>query len=185
MIILASQSPRRKELLSLITDDFIICPADVDETVPDNIHVEKVAEYLSKIKALALKSTARNGDIIIGADTIVVYNNEIFGKPKDETDAFNMLKTLSGNTHQVITGVTLIKNQNVKSFSVITEVKFNILTDDEINKYIATKEPIDKAGAYGIQGKASLFIEKINGDYFNVVGLPVSKLYEEIKKMGY
>ncbi len=182
MIILASQSPRRKELLSLITNDFSVIPAYVDETVPDNISVYETAEFLSKIKASALACDVSDGDIIIGADTVVICDGQIFGKPKDKADAFNMLSKLSGKTHKVITGVTIIKNKAVNSFSVTTEVTFYQLSENEINDYIETNEPMDKAGAYGIQGKGSLLVEKINGDYFNVVGLPIARLSQELKK---
>jgi len=185
MIYLASQSPRRKELLELITPDFQVVPAYVDETVPDNITIQNTAEYLSCIKANELYNTISDGDIIIGADTIVVLDGVIFGKPVDENDAFAMLKTLSGKTHEVITGVTLLgKNKDVKkemSFSCVTQVTFYSLTESEIVEYVKSQEPLDKAGAYGIQGLGSRFVGKINGDYFNVVGLPVSKLYHELR----
>lgn len=173
MIILASKSPRRKELLSIITKDFEIKSADVDESLEDGITPDKAVEYLSKIKALPFKNGV---DTVIGADTVVAIDNEILGKPLDNADAFNMLKKLSGRNHSVFTGVTVIKGEDIKTFSVETKVKFFDLTDDEINKYIATGECNDKAGAYGIQGYGSLLVEKIDGDYFNVVGLPVSTL---------
>lgn len=173
MIILASKSPRRKELLSIITTDFKIKTADVDETLPENIAPDRAVEYLSKIKA---EPFADKNDIVIGADTIVAADGKILGKPKDKDDAYSMLKMLSGKEHSVFTGVTVIKNNKAQTFSVETKVKFFALTDDEINAYIKTGEPFDKAGAYGIQGKGSLLVEKINGDYFNVVGLPVSRL---------
>ncbi len=178
MIILASKSPRRKELLSFITTDFIVKSADVDETLPQDITPSKAVEYLSKIKAEPLKN---NDDIVIGADTVVAINGKILGKPKDENDAFSMLKTLSGNVHSVFTGVTVIKGEKSETFSVETKVKMFDLTDDDINNYIATGEPFDKAGSYGIQGKGSLLVEKIDGDYFNVVGLPISKLNKVLK----
>lgn len=173
MIILASKSPRRKELLSIITPDFEIKSADVDETLDDNMTPAEAVEHLSKIKALPFK----NGiDTVIGADTVVSVDNEILGKPIDDNDAFNMLKKLSGRYHSVFTGVTVIKGEIEATFSVETKVKFFDLSDDEIKKYIATGECRDKAGAYGIQGYGSLLVEKIDGDYFNVVGLPISKL---------
>ncbi len=173
MLVLASKSPRRKELLSLITEDFIIKTANVDESLPDNIEPNKAVEYLSKIKAQPFN----NGmDTIIGADTVVAVDGIILGKPKDRDDAYNMLKQLSGKYHSVFTGVTVIRPDKTVTFSVETRVKFFDLTDDEINEYIDTSEPFDKAGAYGIQGKGSLLVERIEGDYFNVVGLPVSAL---------
>lgn len=173
MLILASKSPRRKELLSLITEDFVIKSAEVDETIPNGYTPRQAVEYLSKIKAEPL---ANEGDTVIGADTVVVIDEQILGKPVDRTDAFNMLKMLSGRYHSVFTGVTVIKNGVAKTFSVETRVKFFDLTDSEIEAYILTGECDDKAGAYGIQGKGSLLVESIDGDYFNVVGLPVSQL---------
>lgn len=173
MLILASKSPRRKELLSMITEDFVIKSADVDESLPDAVRPDKAVEYLSKIKA----EPFNNGmDTIIGADTVAAVDGKILGKPKDRTDAFTMLKMLSGKYHSVFTGVTIIKPTDVTTFSVETKVKFFDLTDREINNYIDTKEPYDKAGAYGIQGKGALLVEKIEGDYFNVVGLPIGTL---------
>lgn len=173
MIILASKSPRRKELLSLITEDFVIKTADVDETLPNDITPDKAVEYLSKIKA----EPFNNGiDTIIGADTVVAIDGAILGKPKSREDAFNMMKMLSGKYHSVFTGVTVIKPDSTVTFSLETKVKFFNLTEDEIISYINTDEPYDKAGGYGIQGKGSLLVEKIDGDYFNVVGLPVSTL---------
>lgn len=173
MIILASKSPRRKELLSLITEDFEIKSANVDETLPDGIAPDKAVEYLSKIKAMPLKNDT---DTIIGADTVVAVDGKILGKPADHEDAYNMLKMLSGKWHSVFTGITVIKPEKTITVSVETKVKFFELDDDEIFKYINTGECDDKAGAYGIQGKGALLVEKIDGDYFNVVGLPVSTL---------
>lgn len=173
MLILASKSPRRRELLSLITTDFEIKSADVDETLPEGISPQEAVEYLSKIKA----EPFNNGiDTIIGADTVVAVDSKILGKPADRQQAVEMLKGLSGKYHSVFTGVTVIKPEQSVTFSVETKVKFFDLTDDEIYSYIATGECDDKAGAYGIQGKGSLLVEKIDGDYFNVVGLPISKL---------
>lgn len=173
MLILASKSPRRKELLSVITEDFVIKAADVDETLPEDISPKEAVEYLSKIKA---QPFANDNDTVIGADTVVAIDDKILGKPKSSEDAFDMLKLLSGRCHSVFTGVTVIKADKIKTFSAETRVKFFELTDEEIEKYIATGEPFDKAGAYGIQGKGSMLVEKIDGDYFNVVGLPVNLL---------
>lgn len=173
MIILASQSPRRRELMKYITEDFKATAADVDEALPEGISPADAVLYLSKIKALPFKD---EGSVVIGADTVVAVDGVILGKPKDEADAFDMLRLLSGKEHSVFTGVTLIKGEKSESFFVETKVKFFDLSDDEIKRYISTKEPLDKAGAYGIQGYGSLLVEKIHGDYFNVVGLPVSKL---------
>lgn len=173
MLILASKSPRRKELLSLITNDFVIRSADVDESLPENISPAKAVEYLSKIKAIPFKNDV---DTVIGADTVVAADGKILGKPADRKDAYNMLKMLSGKYHSVFTGVTVIKPNSIQTLSVETKVKFFELTDSEIYNYTETGECDDKAGAYGIQGKGALLVEKIEGDYFNVVGLPVSTL---------
>lgn len=173
MIILASKSPRRKELLSLITEDFEIKSANVDESLPEGTAPDKAVEYLSEIKALPLKNDT---DTIIGADTVVAVDGRILGKPACREDAYNMLKILSGKWHSVFTGITVIKPEKTITVSVETKVKFLELDDDEIFKYINTGECDDKAGAYGIQGKGALLVEKIDGDYFNVVGLPISTL---------
>lgn len=178
MIILASQSPRRQELLKLITSDFEIKVSNVDETLPDKITPKEAVMYLSKIKA---EPFADGDDIVIGADTVVALDGKILGKPKNEENAREMLKFLSGRTHSVFTGVTLANDEKTKTFAVETKVKFFELTNEEIDAYIKTKEPFDKAGAYGIQGYGSLLVEKIDGDYFNVVGLPVSTLARELK----
>ena len=178
MIILASKSPRRKELLSFITTDFTVKSADVDETLPQGITPDKAVEYLSKIKAEPLKN---ENDIVIGADTVVALDGKILGKPRDEADAFATLKMLSGKEHSVFTGVSVIKGEKIETFSVQTKVKMFELTDEEIEEYIETAEPFDKAGSYGIQGKGSLLVEKIDGDYFNVVGLPISRLNRVLK----
>lgn len=178
MIILASKSPRRKELLSLITDDFIVDSAEVDETLPYDMKPDKAVEYLSKIKAVPFSNS---GKIVVGADTVVAIDGKILGKPKDRGEAFDMLTLLGGKEHSVFTGVTVIKNDKIETFSVQTKVKFFELSDREIEAYISSGEPFDKAGAYAIQGNGSLFVEKIDGDYFNVVGLPVSRLARVLK----
>lgn len=174
-IILASASPRRQELLKLIFEDFTVLPANVDEEVPDYIPVFEIPQYLSRIKALDVASKFPEA-VIIGADTCVFVDGEILGKPKNDTDAYNMLRKLSGKIHSVITGCTIIKNNVSKTFSVETKVEFFNLSDKEIYDYISTKDCFDKAGAYGIQSKGSLFVKSINGDYFNVVGLPIAML---------
>ncbi len=173
MIILASKSPRRRELMKYITEDFTCESAEVDETLPDGIEPKDAVIYLSKIKARPFKNAE---DTVIGADTVVAIDNVILGKPESPENAREMLRLLSGREHSVYTGVTVIKDGNETSFYVETRVKFFNLTEDEIERYIATGEPFDKAGAYGIQGYGSLLVEEIHGDYFNVVGLPISKL---------
>lgn len=180
-IILASASPRRKELFAVIINDFEVIPSNAEEIVPENIQALDQAEYLAGLKA---RDIAKNypDRIVIGADTCVVAGAEVLGKPKDKEDAKRMLQLLSGNTHKVVTGCAICKGEKFLSFSNITEVEFYKLTDREIEEYINSSEPYDKAGAYGIQGKAGLFVKGIKGDYFNVVGLPVSQLNRELNK---
>lgn len=180
-IILASGSPRRKELLKLIFNDFEIRSADIYETIPDSLKNENAAEFLACLKAKSIK--ANNDEMIIGCDTIVLADNKILGKPKDIQHCREMLNMLSGKTHLVCTGVCIIYNSIEMSFTEQTKVTFHNLTESEIENYIKTKEPMDKAGGYGIQGKGALLVKSISGDYFNVVGLPVSRLYQELKKI--
>ena len=174
MLILASGSPRRRELLSLITDEFEVLVSGCDEFVPEGTPAEKVPAILAEQKALAV-AKLRPEDTVIGSDTVVVLNNEIFGKPKDKVHAHAMLKALSGKRHFVYTGVAVAEKGSVRSFVQKTEVEFYELSDETIEKYIATGEPMDKAGAYGIQGKGSVLVKGIVGDYFNVMGLPVAE----------
>lgn len=184
-IILASQSPRRKELLQLLNIPFVVHPSDVEEKVNSDFLPYQVVESLALQKANDVATYYHEG-IIIGTDTIVVHNEKILGKPKDETDAFNILKQLQGQAHEVYSGLALIDastNRTLVSHRM-TKVFMYPLSDDDIKFYIETNEPMDKAGAYGIQGLGSVFIEKIDGDYFNVVGLPLSLLREELLKIG-
>lgn len=174
MYILASGSPRRKELLSLFLPEFEILVSGCDEFVPKGTPAEKVPAILAEQKALAV-AKLRPDDIVIGSDTVVVLNGEIFGKPKSEAHAHAMLKALSGKKHFVYTGVAVAEKGEVRSFVQKTEVEFYELSDETIEKYIATGEPMDKAGAYGIQGKGSVLVKGIVGDYFNVMGLPVAE----------
>jgi len=177
-MILASQSPRRRELMKYITEAFTVKVSDVDETLPEGISPSDAVLRLSKIKALPFRET---GETVIGADTVVALGDTILGKPKDAADAVEMLRLLSGKTHSVFTGVTVLQGEKETSFFSETKVTFFTLTDEEIDAYVATGEPLDKAGAYGIQGGACLFVRKIDGDYFNVVGLPVSELHQVLK----
>lgn len=183
MIILASASPRRKELLSKIVEDFTVYPSNFEETLPANISAYDAAEYLATQKALSIKSKFPN-DIIIGADTVIVFKNKIYGKPVNKEDAKKMLSTFSNNTHQVITGVCILNVQKSLSFNSISDVTFYDLTKKEIEDYLCNDEYKDKAGAYAIQGKASLFIKEIKGDYNNIVGLPISKLNRVLKNFN-
>ncbi len=180
-IILASSSPRRRELMTLAGLEFEVIVKDVDETVPDGIIPVEAAKLTAKKKALAVAEN--HGDkIVIGADTIVVAGDKILGKPADKEDAVAMLKMLSGIEHEVITGVCIVCGEKITGFAQVSRVKFYDLSEDEIRSYVATNEPMDKAGAYGIQGKGCVLVEKIEGDYFNIVGLPVAALVREIKK---
>ena len=174
-VILASASPRRKELLELITEDFKIIPSGVEETVPDGIPPEKRPEFLARLKAEDIAKKYPH-DTVIGADTSVIIDDCVLGKPEGSEQAKDMLKMLSGRTHRVVTGCAVINNGECRSFSSATEVEFYPLTDGEIEAYIATGECFDKAGAYGIQGKGGLLVKTIRGDWYNVVGLPVAQL---------
>ncbi|MBO5289986.1 MAG: septum formation protein Maf [Clostridia bacterium] len=179
-VVLASASPRRKELLSLIFNEYDIRPADCDEALPEGIKAQEAVEYLSLIKNKATVEICDENSLVISADTVVAVEGEILGKPQDKEDARRMISLLSGREHQVFTGVTLSLKGNFKTFSEKTDVVFYKLTDKEIEDYISTDEPYDKAGAYGIQGKAGLLVKAVNGDYYNVVGLPVARLKREI-----
>lgn len=185
MIVLASNSPRRKELLQQIGCKFICRPSECKElTAIDEPNPQKLVSQNAILKATASIDPSCPQEIILGSDTVVALDNVIYGKPKNNDDAYNMLKNLSGKTHQVYTGIALIKNQEIFSDVCITEVTMKELSDKEIWDYISTKEPLDKAGSYAIQGLASVFIEKINGCYFNVVGLPLNALYTLCKQIG-
>lgn len=176
-LVLASKSPRRSEILKNAGYEFIVRVADADETIPDGTKPEDAVVFLAARKAMAVDRA--DDEIVLGADTIVVLDNKILGKPKNREDAYNMLKSLSGRVHSVFTGVCIIENGKSITFSEETQVEFLSLTDDEIYKYIDTNDCYDKAGAYGIQGYASKFVRRINGDYFNVVGLPISAIFEK------
>lgn len=177
-LVLASKSPRRSEILKNAGIDFTVRVADADETIPDGAKPQDAVVFLAARKAMAVPRA--EDELVLGADTVVVLDDKILGKPKDQDDAYNMIKALSGRVHSVFTGVCAIGNGVSMKFSEETKVEFLPLADDEINTYIGTNEPYDKAGAYGIQGLASKFIRGIEGDYFNVVGLPMSRIYEKI-----
>ena len=176
-LVLASKSPRRSEILKNAGYDFEIRVADADETIPDGTKPEDAVVFLAARKAMAVNRA--DDETVLGADTIVVLDNRILGKPKDREDAFNMLKSLSGRVHSVFTGVCIIENGRSVTFAEETQVEFLPLSDEDIYKYIDTNDCYDKAGAYGIQGYASKFIRRISGDYFNVVGLPISAIFEK------
>ena len=194
-IILASSSPRRRELMAQAGFAFEVLVSEADETIETETPGEMV-EVLSERKAAAVaeeikrQGFAEESVLLVGADTMVAIDGKKLGKPKDEKGAEEMLEELSGRTHQVYTGVTLIRLkkaengsilQESRTFSEVTDVSFYPLTKEEIRSYIATGDPMDKAGAYGIQGKAAVFVKEIKGDYNNVVGLPIARLYQELK----
>lgn len=183
-IILASASPRRRELMKLITDDFTAVSIDADETLPDDIVIKGIcgaAEYLARVKAEKAHEMFPE-DIVIGCDTTVVCRSKILGKPKDKEQAREYLHMLSCDVHGVFTGCCIMCRDKCVWFNEGTDVFFDKISDEEIEDYISTDEPYDKAGGYGIQGRGALFVNKINGDFFNVMGLPVSRLNKELKK---
>ena len=181
-VILASQSPRRKELMGLFHIPYEIRVADIDETMDPSLPASEEVARVSRAKAEAVP--CEQGDVVIAADTIVVCAGQVLGKPRDEADAFRMLRLLSGRDHQVMTGITVLRDQQELVHTEITDIHFRELSDREIYAYIATKEPMDKAGSYGIQGGAALFAEKMVGDYYNVMGLPVCRLGAVLRAMA-
>ena len=183
-IVLASSSPRRKIILSKLNIPFIVDFKNIKEPKYDtNLTPQEYCKKLSKMKALSVLLKYNNA-LIIGADTIVLLDNKVLGKPSDKKNAYKTLKSLSGRNHKVITGVTIIYNGIFHTFHDTTIVKFFKLNDTEIKKYINTNAPYDKAGSYGIQDYSAIFVEKINGCYDNVVGFPLSKFYNELKKIN-
>ncbi|MEG3006428.1 MAG: Maf family protein [Oscillospiraceae bacterium] len=181
-IVLASASPRRKELLGKIVSEFQIIPSKCEEIIPDDIDSIEVAEYLAFQKAVDVWKEHKD-DLVIGSDTVVILDGKILGKPKDKDDAVRMLQELSGKEHKVVTGVAIMTSKQSSSFSCTTKVKFSKMTECEIEWYVASAEPMDKAGAYGIQGLGGIFVEGIIGDYFNVMGLPINLLYSTLKNI--
>ncbi len=180
-IILASASPRRQELLKDIVSEFEIVVSDVQEIVPDGVGVYDTPEFLALLKARDVAKTYPQA-VVIGSDTVVIVDDKVLNKPKDENNAIAMLKSLSGRKHKVVTGCALVCSEKEHSFSVTTEVEFYDLTDKEISDYVATKDPLDKAGAYGIQSGGKTLVKAIYGDFYNVVGLPVGLLKRELEK---
>ena len=181
-VILASQSPRRKELMGLFHIPFTIRVSDADETMPPELSPAEAVALVSRRKAEAVPRQA--DDLVIAADTIVVLGKEILGKPKDPDDARRMLRLLSGRDHQVMTGMTLLRGETAIVCTEITDIHFRPLSDREIDAYIRTGEPMDKAGSYGIQGGAALFAERLVGDYYNVMGLPVCRLGQLLREIA-
>ena len=180
-LILASASPRRQELLKLFGVPFVVRVADIDETMDLTRPAFEEVARVSKLKALAIPR--KDGDVVIAADTIVVCEGRVLGKPRDEADAAATLKLLSGRDHQVMTGCTVLCGDRCESFTEVTDLHFRELSDREIARYVASGEPMDKAGSYGIQGGAALFCTHMVGDYYNVMGLPVCALGQRLKEL--
>ena len=181
-LILASQSPRRRELLGLFNIPFAVRVADIDETMdPAKAPFDEVAR-VSRMKAMAVERGA--DDVVIAADTIVVVAGKTLGKPRDEAEAKAMLRLLSGRDHQVMTGMTVLRGEKTETVTEVTDIHFRSLSEAEIAAYVDSGEPMDKAGAYAIQGGAALFAEKMVGDYYNVMGLPVCRLWQLISRVA-
>jgi len=181
-LILASASPRRKELLGLFHIPFVIRVADIDETMDNTRSPFDEVARVSRLKAQAVERQA--GDVVIAADTIVVCGGQVLGKPKTGEEAVAMLGLLSGRDHQVMTGCTVLRDGMCETFTEVTDLHFRSLSRKEIENYVASGEPMDKAGAYGIQGGAALFCERMVGDYYNVMGLPVCRLGQVLKTLA-
>ena len=183
-IILASNSPRRRELLTGLGVNFLVKPLpSVDESYPKTLKGEEIPQYIARKKAEAMRPFLAPDDLVITADTLVYYNSKALGKPKDVAEAQSMLSQLSGNTHQVYTGVCILTREKLTSFVARTEVRFTSLSEKEINYYIEKYKPFDKAGSYGVQEWIGYIgVEYISGSFYNVMGLPVQKLYAELKR---
>ncbi|PWM22187.1 MAG: septum formation inhibitor Maf [Oscillospiraceae bacterium] len=183
-LILASASPRRRELLRLITEDFLVHNSNAEETLPPDLSPAAAVELLARRKALSVQRQFPQ-DAVIGSDTVVALGGTILGKPTDPADACAMLSRLSGRSHEVFTGVCLaLPNAAPHTFVSRAQVHFSPMTGEEIRAYVESGEPMDKAGAYGIQGKGARFVEQIEGDYYTVMGLPVCKLYHLMRELG-
>ncbi|HSA06928.1 MAG TPA: Maf family protein [Candidatus Gastranaerophilales bacterium] len=185
-IILASASPRRKALLQDIGLKFKVIPSDIDENIENKPFSYKLIENIALEKVMDVSKKVTDPAIIIGSDTVVEINNQILGKPKNDQDAFNMLKMLAGKTHKVVSAIVVYDTETKKTIkdSVTSEVTFREITDEEIWNYVKTGEPADKAGAYAIQGKAAIFVKNINGCYSNIVGISLFKTAEILEKFG-
>lgn len=181
MLILASKSPRRQEILKKYGYDFEVLLSNVNENV-ENLSAKNTVEYLSRIKALSVYERVNENYVVIGADTVVEFDGKILGKPKTQTEAYDMLKSMSGKSHNVYTGITIVTKDKRITESVLSTVKFNNLSEEFILEYIKTGSPMDKAGAYGIQD--GNIVEKYNGSYYNIVGLPIERLSEILFSFG-
>ena len=184
-LILASKSPRRQELLQRMgLTDFKILVPDADESFPDGLTPQQTVEYISRVKAVAAKKLVSAEDIVITADTMVFLDEHRLGKPTDEADALRMLTALQGRSHTVCTGVTVMQGDHILTESEPTRVYFREASEAELRGYIATGDPMDKAGAYGVQSLGALLVERIDGDFFNVMGLPVLRLSRMLREFG-
>lgn len=181
-LILASASPRRKDLLEEVGLSFEVIAAQIEEYMEEDLSTQEAIQQIALRKAEVVFENHRDA-IVIGADTMVCFGCEVLGKPKSKEDAYRMLSLLSGKTHRVLTGVAIVSDSQSLSFCEETEVTFYDLTEALMVEYIASGEPFDKAGAYGIQGKGKLLVKEIHGDYYTVVGLPIAKVYREVKKL--
>ena len=184
LLVLASGSPRRKELLGMFHQPFAVIPAEGEERQPENMSCAETAAALALQKAREVSGRVGKGHVVIGADTLVELDGRKLGKPRSEEDAFSMLRALSGRAHHVYSGIAVAGEEDILCTWEETSVVFRPLTDEEIWSYIRTGEPMDKAGAYGCQGLASLFVERIEGDFFNVMGLPLCRLGQMLKELG-
>lgn len=184
MLILASKSPRRQELLQKLGLTFTVLTEDIDETMDPGLPLNEEIVRVSLRKAEAVRAQAAPDDVIISADTVVCIDGKRLGKPKDEADAARMLRALSGRDHEVVSGVCVMQGGRAETAAVTTALHFRELGEDEISAYIATGEPMDKAGAYGIQGLASIFVDRLDGDYYNVMGLPLCTLARMLRSFG-
>ena len=184
-IVLASNSPRRRELLSGLNLEYTVrVLPDIDESYPDTLKGEEIPMYISREKAKAYRNSMAEDELIITADTVVCINEKVLGKPRTQEEAKEMLRELSGKTHQVITGVCLMTCGLQRTFSATTQVTFDVLTEDEIEFYVEKFRPLDKAGAYGVQEWIGFVgVSRLEGSYFNVMGLPMQRLYQELKKL--
>lgn len=180
-VILASQSARRRELIQYIFDDFEVIPSDADETPPEGVDAEYIPEILAVRKAADVAKSHPDA-LVIGCDTVVILDGEIFGKPKSVEEAFLMLKRLSGRTHEVVSGVCLSFGGRTLSFTQKTKVTFYQLSDEDILRYISESSPLDKAGSYGIQDRGGLFVKSLEGDHYNVIGFPIARLKIELER---
>ena len=184
-IVLASGSPRRRELLAALDVEFAVeVKQGIDESYPADMAPDEVPLFLSAQMARAYMATATARQLVITADTVVITSGRIMGKPHSESEAFSMLRRLSGRDHQVMSGLTVLHGDDCENLTVTTTLRMRTLSDEEIRAYIATGEPMDKAGAYGIQGRGALFVAHLDGDYFNVMGLPLCRLGQLLNELG-